>query len=30
MLEMECVNDPFATRVGHEHSNAMIAIHGMQ
>ncbi len=30
MLEMECVNDPFAACVGHEDSNAMIVICGMQ
>ncbi len=30
MLKMECVSDPFATHVGHEHSNAMIVICGMQ
>jgi hypothetical protein len=30
MLKTECVSDPFAAPVGHEDSNAMIVICGMQ
>ncbi len=30
MLEMECVGDHFAARVGHEDSNATIVVCGMR
>jgi hypothetical protein len=30
MLDLECVGDPLAARVGHKNSNAMIVICGMQ